>query len=563
MSCPSFAGRLRRGTSRLASLLLLAGAAAAQSTEIASLSSAGAQGNDASLHESALSADGRWLVFQSEASNLVPGDGNLERDIFLRDRLTGTTTRVSVSTAGAQANGSSYGPAISGDGRFVAFESDASNLVAGDTNSARDIFLRDTQAGTTTRVSVSSLGAQTSLLSSMAAISGDGSVLAFTSADGNLVPGIGNGAWQVFVHERLTGVTTLGSVALAGGAANGFCYSPSFSNDGRWLCFSSLASNLASADGDGFQDIFVRDRLSGVTVCSSVSTAGIKGTDTSAWPRISADGGTVAFQSAAANLVAGDTNGVTDIFARDLLSGETTRVSVSSSGAQGNGGSDGTSQVPALSADGRYVAFRSLTTNLAPNTIGWHAILLRDRLAGTTISLSLTPAGAGASADCHHPAMSADGRFVSFQSGASDLVAGDLNGGIYDIFVRGPLPVTWLDLGSALAGVAGSPVLKGSGTLAPGSAGTLALSKARPLAPATLFVSASSTPAPFKGGTLVPLPALLTVPLATSASGALVLPFVWPIGVPSGASFWFQMAIADPAAVKGVALSNALKGATP
>lgn len=543
-------------------LLSLAVGVSAQTTEIGSLSSTGAQGNNASLHKSALSTDGRWLVFGSEASNLVPGDSNAQRDIFVRDRLMGTTTRVSVSTAGVQANGSSYEPVISGDGRFVAFESDATNLVAGDTNGVRDVFLHDALGGVTTRVSVSSLGAQANTLATMAAISADGHVLAFASAATTLVSGVSPFGWQIFVHERLTGTTTLGSVAIGGGPASGTCYTPSLSADGRMLCFSSNAGNLALADADGFQDIFVRDRVTGVTSCASLATGGIKSNSDSQWPAISADGGTVAYQSAATNLVPGDTNGITDVFARDMLAGVTTRVSVSTAGVQGNGGSDGTSQVPALSADGRYVAFRSIATNLAPNTIGWNAILLRDRAAGTTISLCLTQGGTAASADAHHPCMSADGRFVAFQSAASDLVAGDANS-VWDIFVRGALPVTWINLGSALAGIAGPPVLKGSGTLAAGSSCSLALSQARPLATAMLFVAASSTPAPFKGGTLVPVPALLTLPLGTSAGGTIVLPFTWPAGIPSGSSFYFQMAIADPAAVAGVALSNALKGTTP
>ena len=324
-----------------------------------SVDSAGNLGNSGSYNPS-ISADGRFVAFTSLASNLVPGDTNNTYDIFVRDRLTNTTTRVSVDSAGNQGNNDSNFPSISADGRFVAFTSLASNIVPGDTNNTGDIFVRDTLTNTTTLVSVDSAGNQGDSQSFTTSISADGRFVAFTSNSSNLVPGDTNRDSDIFVRDTLTNTTTLVSVDSAGNQADDFSYNPSFSADGRFVAFNSLASNLVPGDNYSF-DIFVRDRITNTTTRVSVDSAGNHQRNSSSGsPSISADGRFVAFTTNAFNLVPGDTNSSRDIFVRDTLTNTTTNVSVDSAGNPGGG------RIPSISADGRFVAFYSTSSNLVP-----------------------------------------------------------------------------------------------------------------------------------------------------------------------------------------------------
>jgi Tol biopolymer transport system component len=198
------------------------------------------------------------VAFESLASNIVPGDTNNTRDIFVRDRLTNTTTRVSVDSAGNQANSRSVGSSISADGRFVAFHSDASNIVPGDTNGKRDIFVRDTLTNTTTRVSFDSAGNQANSESYYPSISADGRFVAFLSNASNIVPGDTNNRDDIFVRDTLTNTTTRVSVDSAGNQGNRSSFGASISADGRFVAFESLASNLVEDTNDSY-DIFVVD----------------------------------------------------------------------------------------------------------------------------------------------------------------------------------------------------------------------------------------------------------------------------------------------------------------
>jgi Tol biopolymer transport system component len=293
--------------------------------------------------------------------------------------LTGVTRRVSVGAAG-QANGGSLSPAISADGRFVAFNSYASNLVPGDTNGTTDIFVRDLLARVTRRVSVGPAGQGNSDSSGVPAISADGRFVTFTSSASNLVPGDTNGAIDVFVRDLQAGVTKRVSVGT-GGQANDYSFFATISADGRFVAFESFAANLVPGDTNGTSDIFVRDLQAGVTRRVSVGAAGQGNSDSSGAPAISADGRYVAFFSHASNLVPGDTNGAYDIFVRDLLAGVTRRVSV---GASGQGNRD--SLAPAITADGRSVAFVSASFNLVTHDTNraWD-VFVRDPLLDATI----------------------------------------------------------------------------------------------------------------------------------------------------------------------------------
>ena len=324
-----------------------------------SFDSAGNQGNTDSYNPS-ISADGRFVAFDSDASNIVPGDTNSNRDIFVRDRLTNTTTRVSLDSAGNQANDASDRVSISADGRFVAFTSDASNIVPGDTNGDPDIFVRDTLTNTTTRVSVNSAGNQGNVRSLFNApsISADGRFVAFESRASNIVPGDTNDGLDIFVRDRLTNTTTRVSLDSAGNQGNSSSESPSISADGRFVAFTSGASNIVPGDTNSRRDIFVRDTLTNTTTRVSVDSAGNQRNIDSYSPSISADGRFVAFTSGASNFDLGtDTS---DIFVRDRLTNTTTNVSVDSAGNRGDGDS------PSISADGRFVAFESNSSNLVP-----------------------------------------------------------------------------------------------------------------------------------------------------------------------------------------------------
>jgi Tol biopolymer transport system component len=318
-------------------------AAAAATTQRVSVSSAGVQGNGDSF-DASVSAGGRYVAFSSAADNLVPGDTNTFQDVFVRDRVSGTTTRVSVSSGGAQANGASSDAVISADGNVVAFVSEASNLVPGDTNGGADIFVRDLAAGTTERVSVSSRGAQQDCrsvfdgCSEQVAISADGRFVAFSSPVSNLVPGDTNNAMDIFVRDRLLGRTGRVSVPNGrGGQANLGSFDPSISADGRFVAFDSPASNLVAGDTNKVGDVFVRDRSKARTGRVSISNSRAQGNLESGGPAISGDGRFVAFSSHATDLVRGDTNRAADVFLYERARAATTRVSVSTTAGKPTG----------------------------------------------------------------------------------------------------------------------------------------------------------------------------------------------------------------------------------
>ncbi|MEG4281337.1 calcium-binding protein [Microcoleus sp. MON1_C1] len=356
---------------------------------------------------------------------------NFSQDIFVRDLSTNTTARVSVSGAGNQGNSNSRSPSISGNGRFVAFASDASNLVPGDTNAPnQDIFVRDLLTNTNTRVSVSSTGNQGNDNSGRPSISADGRFVAFGSGATNLVPGDTNNRNDIFVHDLSINTTTRISVSGAGNQGNSGSGTASISADGRFVAFSSEASNLVPGDTNNNEDIFVRDLLTNTTTRVSVDSAGNQAFGPSRESYISGDGRFVAFSSLASNLVPGDTNGNRDIFVRDLSTNTTTRVSVDSAGNPGNG----QSYAPSISSDGRFVAFSSISNLVPGDTNNRDDIFVRDLSTNTTTRVSVSGAGNQGNDGSFSPSISADGPRVVFSSGADNLVPGDTNNRS-DIFV--------------------------------------------------------------------------------------------------------------------------------
>jgi hypothetical protein len=414
-------------------LLLAAGPASAAQTQRVSVATGGAQANHNSTTP-AITPDGRYVAFQSFASNLVTGDVNGLTDVFVRDRQTGATELVSVHTDGTQANSVAAQATISADGRYVAFESFASNLVDGDTNGKFDVFVHDRQTGVTQRVNVASDGAQAEGDDSgQAVISADGRYVAFQSFADNLVPGDNNGFGDVFVHDRQTGATERVNVATNGSPGNSGAGLPAISADGRYVAFVSNSSNLVADDDNDPTDIFVHDRQADTTERVSVANGGIQANNSSFGPAISADGRHVAFTSQATNLVAGDTNGVQDIFVHDRQADTTQRVSVATNGTQANLDSFAT----AISADGRYVAFTTQATNLTGGDVNGinPDVFVHDRQTHVTERVSVATSGTQANRGSDAPSISADGTRVAFWSDATNLVAGDTNGRL-DVFVR-------------------------------------------------------------------------------------------------------------------------------
>lgn len=462
----------------------------------------------------AISATGRFLAFTSWATSLVAGDSNNQPDVFVRDVEGGTTTRVSVTAAGTQATGGSYGAAMSGDGTLVAFSSVASNLVAGDTNNVSDVFVRDLAAGTTTRVSLTALGGQASAASGVGtfaygaslAMTPDGHFLVFRSDANNLVAGDTNNQSDLFVRDLVAGSNERVNVATSGAQGNAAAYGPVISGDGRYVAFTSLASSLTTGDTNGKEDVFVRDRTMTQTVRVSVATDGSpanaasglnpqegvgvamdasgarvafvskasnllasdgngtiadvfvtdwsaaapialaskanqdgQGNGISAAIAASADVAVIAFASLASNLVANDGNGSeSDVFVRQRATRNTRLVSVADDGTPANAASGlvFSKNDLAMTPDGRHVVFASLATNLTSNeTGGWTQIYVRDLEAGTTTLVSTGTGGAGGAGDSISPVISDDGRYVAFASLAADLIPSDGNG-TCDVFVR-------------------------------------------------------------------------------------------------------------------------------
>ena len=285
------------------------------SQQFVSVDSAGVQGNDTS-NESAMTPDTRFVVFASWATNLVPNDTNGVIDIFVRDLAHATTTRESLSSTGVEADGHCGFPSISGDGRYVAFGSIAGNLVAGDTNQAPDLFVRDRHTNTTRRVSVTSQGAQAVFGCGHGEIASGGRYATFESGSPDLVPGDTNQANDIFRHDLLSGTTIAISVSPQGHVGNTGSFAPSISADGRFIAFHTQATNLFSPSS-GSLDVYVRDVQAGLTRRVSLNAQGQQGNNQDRDPRISSDGRFVCFQSFSNNLIPGDTNFVADTYVQE------------------------------------------------------------------------------------------------------------------------------------------------------------------------------------------------------------------------------------------------------
>lgn len=398
--------------------------------EVVSRPPGGGEANNRSENSVRVSRDGRIVVFYSTATNLVAGDTNGRGDLFVADRVAGTVTLVTVSSDEIQ-HGNSVGRFdLSGNGRFVAFECGDDSLVSGDTNGEFDILVRDLQEGTTERVSIRTDGMQANDYSLYPSISYDGRYVAFQSNATNLVNSDGNAATDVFVRDRLSGITTIESVSSGALEGNDRSYEPSLSDDGGTIAFSSDATDLVAGDTNGNTDVFVRNRLSGTIVKASVDSGGTPSTGGSLMPELSGNGKVVAFLAVADDLVASDTNGVFDVIVRDLDAGVTELASVGTSGEMN---ATPTVVLSSISHDGRFVGFQTSTALDAEDFGAVQDVFIRDRRRGTTTRFSVANDGSAGNGISEGLSLSGDGRTGAFLSLASNLAPPDFNG-FRDVF---------------------------------------------------------------------------------------------------------------------------------
>lgn len=395
------------------------------------------QPSDGASSRPGLSVDGGLIAFDSSATNLTLDTNGAVRDVFARDVVGGANRLVSVAAGGGGADGPSGNPAVGG--RVIAFHSEATNLVEGDSNGVRDVFARAGD-GPVVRVSEPAGGGNADGPSTEPDISEDGRFVAFSSAASNLVPGDSNGAADVFVRDLQTGALKRLS-EYRGATVDGPSRAPAISPDGRYVSFYSEATNLVDGDGNGVGDVFVADRITGEVERVSVSDGGREQDAAVVAPfvqisDISVGGRFVAFDSDATNLVDRDRNEDTDVFVRDRIAGRTERVSVNRFGREG----DNDSYFPALSADGRFVVFQSFAENLAPGDGRREDVFLVDRERGLPAVMTVGSRGARRQPEqvgqlLRRPAVAAGGDVVAFSSTAPNLAPHD-GRGVEDVFLR-------------------------------------------------------------------------------------------------------------------------------
>ncbi len=395
-------------------------------TSRVSISTLGVQG-DGSSSSPSISDDGRYVVWGSNAYSLFTPDTNGTTDAFMKDMATGVTTMVSVNSSGVQGNSANYSPMISGNGNYVAFNSDSTNLVANDNNGLIDVFVRDLVNGTTERVSVTSTGVEAIGGGSfVAAISADGRYIVFHSDATNLVANDTNLQKDVFVHDRVNHTTIRVSVDSAGSeGVGGASYGADITRDGRYVVLYSAATNLVVNDTNNQNDVFRYDMQTSQVIRVSITYDGSEAIGgASSYAAISDNGRYVAYRSLAINLVANDTNAKADIFYRDITGNTTTRVSVNSSGNQANNAS----LYVIMDGSGRNIYFATSTSNFDANdTNNTYDIYKHDMVTGSTILVSKSTGGSIANYSRSSVDCDINGFNVVYLSNASNLVTGDTN----------------------------------------------------------------------------------------------------------------------------------------
>jgi Tol biopolymer transport system component len=566
---------MSRKASRFAAVAIVVSAVPlnAQSLRRISLTEQGGQANNPSgVADSAFTRDGRSLVFATAATNLVPGgDTNNGDDVLLADLITGQLELINVNWRGAQSDGSSDWPAMTPDGRYVVFHSSATRLVQNDNNQHIDVFLRDRQLGKTILVSRKDAATQSDGDSFIPAISADGRFVAFTTWADNLFPNDNNSTTDVCVVDMNGRTVVPVSVDSNGVLGDDYSSAPKLSGDGRIVAFNSLADNLVAGDGNQAYDVFTHDLKTGTTARVSLGIGGVDARGSSELYGLTPDARWCLFTSGAPNLVTGDRNQAFDVFVCDLATGAIMRMDVDAQGNEADRGS-GTASI---SADGRFVAFTSLATNLlgAGNPLsGTHfELFLHDRdLDGNGIFdeaggidtrlLSVDVNSGGESDDDSNGiAMSGDGLRVAFDSRADDLVASDTNYAS-DVFLVNDGAAARVTYGSGWAGTLGAPALTASADPILGT--TISIDATDSLGAATagvLVLGGYAVDDPTGlGGSLLAAPELI-LPISIPATG-FSQPGTLPIDpVWSGIELFLQVLELDAGASQGVSFTPGLE----
>ncbi|MBL8739397.1 MAG: hypothetical protein JNL12_23420 [Planctomycetes bacterium] len=403
------------------SCFLLPVALPSQATVLVSQTPAGTAANNSSDFP-VVSGDGRFVAFYSAATNLVAGDTNNRGDIFVRDLHAGVTTRVSVGAGGVQADRDCINPVISTDGRFVLFESTATNLGAGGTGSRYYVYLHDRQTGVTSLESLTSGGGVPSGSCTSPSISDDGARIVFRSEAGDIVPNDTNSTWDTFLRDRQLGTTTRISMRADGSQTVAQSQTGRISGDGRYVAFDT-ADPLEPSDQGFLTDVYVRDLLLGTLERATVNTSGGHAVAGGSSLDFSRDGRFVLITSGSNDLVPNDTNLglVGDLFVRDLLLDTTELVNWTTTGVQ----AVGTIWSAKISAEGRRVVFCSSNNTIVPgDTNPLEDVFVRDRWLGSVAKGNLSATGAQANNGTRVAHISADGRYVTFRSSATNLVPG-------------------------------------------------------------------------------------------------------------------------------------------
>ncbi|MCY2958844.1 MAG: hypothetical protein NTY35_01670 [Planctomycetota bacterium] len=497
-------------------LTLIAGHVAAQvgTTVRASTAADGSQ-TDGFVHSinPAISDDGRYVAFESAATTFVLGDTNNRVDIFVKDLATGAIERVSVSSTGVQSNGNSYSAKISSDGRFVAFKSDGNTLVPG----YFGIYVRDRLLGTTQCATVAFDGSPLGgAVEPDFGMSSDGRYVGFSSGATNAAPGPdANGTTQdVYVRDLLLGTSERISVTTAGAQGSSLSTQAAISRNGRWVAFRSSAI-LDPPESNGLVgDIYVRDRQLGTTRLVSSSSAGVLPNAPCSYPAISDDGRWVAFHSDSDLLVPGDTNVFLDVFVKDVQTGTLICVTSASSGGPPLGGA-----WPGLSADGRFATFVSAVPTYVPgDTNGRNDLFVRDLVTGVLTRVHVASGGGQANENVMAYSLARSGTCVAFESQATNLVPGDTNTA-RDVFVhQRPGPTATSYCTAKVDSVGCLPVFQVTGTpsVGNGQGFDVALVNVRSNTVGQLFYGLAPQALPFAGGTLCASGSLRRTPLRAS-----------------------------------------------
>jgi Tol biopolymer transport system component len=393
-----------------------------------SVSSMGSEANGGS-GEPAISANGRFVAFVANAEGLAPGDDNGLQDVYVRDRWRATTRLVSVGTHGKIGNEASINPSISRNGRFIAFVSAASNLVPGDPPNIWEVYVRDMRRGVTRRVSVGPNGEPLNAESGPVDLSANGRFVSFASAATNVLE-LPTEVLHVYRRDLRSGDTALVSRTSVDASDPPYCLESSLSRTGRYVAFGCL-NPLAIADTNLGWDIYIRDMSRSRARLVTVAPNGTSADGDSLAPAISGDGRHIAFQSEATNLISGDKNGEEDVYVASLNGSRITRVSVGPGGVEGNYESQG----PDITQHGRFVAFMSRSA-LLPNDVsdGSADVYMRDRMTKNLHLISVNQSGEKGNEWSAEPAFSRHARPMAYASSSSNLVPGDTNANS-DVFV--------------------------------------------------------------------------------------------------------------------------------